>query len=180
MSASVSSGPISIKEYLRNPEYEHAEYIDGWVAPLNVGTKDHGRIQVRCGRKLDEWLERHGGGYVAAQLHCRLTIDGSTRFRLPDLSVVLADEDPQQRYLNRAPDLAVEIRSPEDSLTELIRKADEYFANGSKLVWIVLPEEESVLVRTADGRLRPVTRDETLEGGDPLPGLTIAVADLFK
>ena len=180
MSASVSSTPISVEEYLRNPEYEHAEYVDGRIAPLNVGTKDHGRIQARLSQALWNHIDRSGGGYVATELHCRLTIEGVTRFRLPDLSVVLADEDPQQRYLNRAPDLAVEIRSPEDSVTELLRKAEEYFANGSKLVWIILPEEESVLVRTADGRVRPVTRDETLEGGDALPGLSLVVADLFR
>src|SRR4051812_15647307 len=122
MGAFVAAGPVSVEEYLSNPAYEHCEYVNGEVVPLNVGSKPHGRIQGRCFRRLDEYLDKRGSGYAGTEVHCRLTIDGETRYRLPDVALVLDDTAPDARYLVGAPDLVVEIRSPEDSVTGLFRK----------------------------------------------------------
>src|SRR5713226_7427455 len=113
---------VTIEEYLSNPAYEHCEFIEGEVVPLNVGTKPHSKIQGKCYRKLDEYFDSHPGGYAATELHCRLQIRGRPRFRLPDVSVVLNDESPDSLYLERAPDLVVEIKSPEDTVTYLFGK----------------------------------------------------------
>ncbi|HTP87401.1 MAG TPA: Uma2 family endonuclease [Bryobacteraceae bacterium] len=170
---------ISVEEYLSNPEYRHSEYVDGEVVALNVGTKNYSRIQGKCYRKLDEYLDQHRGGYAATELHCRLRIYGILRFRLPDVCVVLNDADPDADYLDRAPDFVVEIRSPEDSFTGQLRKMNDYFANGTRLAWLILPEEQSVIVLTPDGPPKSFTDTETLDGGNVLPGLSVAVADLF-
>lgn len=168
-----------LEEYLSNPAYQHAEWVDGEVVELNVGTKTHARIQARIARKLDEYLERHGSGYVAVELHCRLRVGGGVRFRLPDVAVVLGDEQPTARYLERAPDLAVEIRSPEDSLSGLHLKIAEYLENGARLAWLILPEEQAALVFTPNAPTRTVLRDGELEGGDVLPGLRIPLSELL-
>jgi Uma2 family endonuclease len=170
---------VSLEEYLTNPAYKHHEWMNGQPVRLNVGTKEHSRIQIACGTKLSQYLETQPGGYVAAELHCRLSIAGETRFRLPDIAVVLNDDDPKSRYLDRAPDFVIEIRSPEDTLAGIYRKIDDYFANGARLAWLILPEEETIFVMTPDGRVRTAVPGETLDGGDVLPDLTIAVRDLF-
>ena len=169
---------VSIEEYLSDPVYEHSEYVDGEVRKLKVGTRFHARIQGRCFRKLDEYFDAGPGNYVGTELHCRLGIGGKVRFRLPDLAVVLGgfSED----YLDRGPDLAVEIRSPEDSIASQLRKIDDYFLNGTKLAWLILPEEQSVLVIRPDGVVGTVVAGEILDGGDLLPELRIPVADLFS
>jgi len=142
MGALTSTGPVSIEEYLTNPAYRHYEYIEGKPIQLHVGTKDHSRIQVKCSRKLDEYFDCHPGGYVAVELLCRLKIRGEVRFRLPDIAVVLGpDTSPDSRYLDRAPDLVVEIRSPDDTVGAQLRKFDEYFENGTKMAWLIVPEE---------------------------------------
>lgn len=171
---------VSVEEYLGRPsEYEHCEWVDGRVEPLNVGSKTHSWLQIRLGRRLDEYFDVHPGGFVGAELHCKLTVGGRLRYRLPDVAVVLGEAIDGDPYLERAPDLAVEIRSPEDSITWLLKKAGEYFANGAKLVWIVVPEEESVWVLTVRGGLDAKVRGETVDGGDVLPGFALAVDDLF-
>src|SRR5438128_588502 len=111
------STKISIEEYLSNPAYEHCEYIDGQIVELHVGHEKHAGIQVRCGSKLLQYFELKPGGYVGTELHCRLKIRGETRFRLPDVAVVLAPRFSADGYLEGSPDLAVEIRSPEDSIS---------------------------------------------------------------
>ena len=169
---------MSVDEYLSNPEYEHSEYVDGEVVALNIGTKTHSRVQVRCGCELMKYFDHHPGGHVAIGLHCRLNVGGDVRFRLPDVAVVLNDTDEDARYLDRAPDLVVEIRSPEDTLRVLFRKMSEYFTNGTRLAWLILPEEESVLVLAPD-RADSFGIGETLDGGTVLPGLSVPVSDLF-
>jgi len=58
-------------------------------------------------------------------------------------------------------------------------KMNDYFANGTKLAWLILPEEQSVIILTPDAA--PVARGmgETLDGGNVLPGLAVPVAELF-
>lgn len=87
-------------------------------------------------------------GKVYVEPHCRLQVGARVRYMLPDVGVVLNDNDPDGLYLQRAPDLVVEIRSPEDSIAMIHRKMAVYFENGAQLGWIILPEEKSVLVLT--------------------------------
>jgi Uma2 family endonuclease len=171
---------LSLEEYLSNPAYEHFEYIEGQPVELNVGNKPHSRIQSKCCRRLDEYFDRRPGGYVAVELRCRLKVANEPQSYLPDIAVVLGDEDSSEiRFLDRAPDLVVEIRSPDDSLAWLHRKIRDYFANGAKLAWVILPEERSVLVFTPEAPTRTVICGEILDGGELLPELQIPVDALF-
>ncbi len=149
MAISTPAQFVGIDEYLTNPEYEHCEWVKGEVVPLNVGTNKHSRIQINCGYKLREYCLNRPG-WVAAELHCRLRVGLERRCRLPDVAFLLNEPGAGELYWEGAPDLAVEIQSPDDPVSFLIDKAREYFANGCKLVWIVLPEEQSVLVLTPD------------------------------
>lgn len=180
MGTTVAAGPISMEEYLSNPEYEHCEYVDGQVIPLNVGKKKHGRIQANCTSLLHDYFKRNPRGYVATELHCRLQIAGGIRFRLPDVSAVLQDDSPDSDYLERSPDFVIEIRSQEDTIASQIRKMADYFANGARLAWLILPEDRSVLVFEAADRMRPVLAGETLDGGGVLPDLRVSVEDLLR
>jgi Uma2 family endonuclease len=179
MSALPALGPITEEQYLSDPAFEHCEYVDGIVVERNLGTKPHARIQGKCFRKFDEYLDTHPGGYAVVELHCRLKVRGYPRFRIPDVAVVLGDESSEQRYLERSPDLVVEVRSPDDSLSSQLRKMDDYFESGCRLAWLVLPEEHSVLILAPNAAPRTATAGETLDGGGVLPGLSIAVDDLF-
>ncbi len=180
MSAPAFASLVSVEQYLRDPAYRRCEYVGGRIVRKPMGTKEHGRLKIRMGRKLDEHFEGVSGGYASAEMHCRFLIDGEVRFRLPDVSAVVADEDPSSRYLERAPDLAVEIRSPGDRVSDILLKLDEYSQAGTRLAWVVLPEEQAVLVRTADGRLTVATIDDSLDGGDVLRGLALPVSELFR
>jgi len=111
-------------------------------------------------------------------LHCRLTIAGRTWFRLPDVCLVVGRFEGA--YLERAPDLCVEIRSPQDSVSDQIAKFGDYFANGCKLGWLILPEEQSVLIFTPGAPAPRVARiEDALDGGDLLPDLQFSVDGLF-
>ena len=86
---------------------------------------------------------------------------------------------PPDGYLEGGPDLAVEIRSPDDSIASQMRKIVDYFANGTKLAWLILPEEGTVLVLTPDSAPRTLVSGDNLTGGELLPGLEFPVDFLF-
>jgi Uma2 family endonuclease len=179
MGALPATNRVSVEEYLSNPAYRRCEYVDGTPVERSMVGIPHSRVQAKIARKLDEYLDSHPGSFVGVELHCRLKVRGETQFRLPDVALVQGLQPAEQRYLDRAPDLVVEIRSPDDSFSGLMRKMDEYFANGSKIGWVVLPEEKSVIELSTGNQPRSVTGEESLDGGELFPGLEIPLAELF-
>ncbi len=169
---------VSVEEYLSNPDYEHYEYVDGEVVGLNVGTRDHSSIQVICASLLHSWKRKNARGYIGTELHCRLTINGEVRFRLPDVAFVARPFTTD--YLEGAPELVIEIRSPEDRIATLFLKAGDYFANGTQILWIIDPLDSCVYVLTPTSPPKVLAKPDNLSGGDVVPGLTIAVSELFE
>jgi Uma2 family endonuclease len=77
------------------------------------------------------------------------------------------------------PDLAVEIKSPDDTVKELREKAAYYLANGARLVWLIYPAKHMVEVYTPDGDVEILVEGDLLTGGDVLPGFSLPVAEVF-
>jgi len=104
--------------------------------------------------------------------------------RIPDGSFVARERIPEGRlprgYWPLAPDLAVEIVSPGDSATELRAKVHQYLEAGTRLVWVVWPDEETVTVyQTSDAPVESGP-DGELHGGEVLPGFRVPVSELFR
>ena len=91
---------------------------------------------------------------------------------------------PESRWVVQMPDLAVEIKSPNDTYTHLRRKAELYLRRGTEIVWLVYPERRGVEVCTLDeaGAIAREFIDEhgSLNGGDALPGFTLDLSRLFS
>lgn len=103
--------------------------------------------------------------------------------RKPDISFVAAGRFPGGKVprgnAKLAPDLAVEVVSPNDGCEAQEQKLDEYLRAGVRLVWVVYPNTRAVYVYRPDGTAARKTAAESLDGESVLPGLTIPVADLF-
>jgi Uma2 family endonuclease len=104
--------------------------------------------------------------------------------RAPDVVFVSADRAPQgearRHFANLAPDLAVEVRSPSESLSCLVAKAEEYLAAGTRLVWIFDPSSKRVHVRIAGGKATAPGPDDVLDGGDVLPGFALPIRQVYR
>ena len=75
--------------------------------------------------------------------------------------------------------IAVEVLSEGNTPKEMARKLKEYFLAGVLLVWFVEPTQRTVTVYTAPDRSTVLTEDQTLEGGDVLPGLALPLRTVF-
>ena len=88
------------------------------------------------------------------------------------------DRIPVQ-FIPGAPDLAVEILSPDDRWSEMEEKVADYLEAGARMVWLVDPREQRVVVRYPDRASIVIAADGTLGGEDVVPGFQLPLAGLF-
>ncbi|OCQ95975.1 hypothetical protein BCD67_23070 [Oscillatoriales cyanobacterium USR001] len=106
--------------------------------------------------------------------------------RSPDISFMAKErlqglDDLPDGFLEGAPDLAVEILSPSNTLEEIDQKIREYFENGSRLVWVINPKQKYILVyRNAQEPDRLLKSNDSLDGEEIVPGLNLSVVELFQ
>jgi len=132
------------------------------------------------------------GGYV--RLHkLGAMFDSSTAFKMksgnkrsPDISFMAKErlqglDDIPDGFLEGAPDLAVEILSPSNTVEEIDQKIIEYFDNGSRLVWLISPKQKYILVyRNAQEPDRLLKSNDSLDGEEIVPGFNLPVVELFQ
>lgn len=154
------------------------ELIEGEIVE-KVPTQKHGLLSGNLFGFLWNHSRQHGVGFVVMEVRHRVSGD-KRNDRIPDISYYLDADKPlvERGPVPYLPDIAVEVKSPDDSYTKMRAKADYYLANGVRLVWLVYPEKRLVVVRTPDTE-DILTEDDTLDGGDVLPGFKLPVRDIF-
>lgn len=152
------------------------ELIDGEILE-KVASFTPSKIAMRIGRFFGNFTDDIGyvtgadGTYVLSETHSFM----------PDVGYISKASLPQEpeREVYGAPDLAVEVKSPTDSKRELRLKAEDYLRFGAKMVWLVFPEERRVEVYELDQDVLELGIDDTLDGGDVLPGFSLRVSEIF-
>ncbi len=141
------------------------------------------RIAIRIAARLSPFVEAGALGNIAGADGAYIFARDPYTVRIPDLSFVRAErlppEDAWAKFLELAPDLAVEVVSPSDSANEVQEKVNEYLDAGVKLIWVVFPIQRTVTVYAADRAAHVLYEEDSLDGGDVLPGFTLSVADVF-
>lgn len=157
------------------------ELVEGTLVEKPVGYLE-GFLALRIGRILAEFVESLALGLVTgADSEHRLR---RGLVRLPDVSFVSWDQLPTRKIPEESvpdlyPDLAVEVFSRSNTRREMVRKRREYFRAGCRLVWIVYPKTEVVEVYRSPSEFRAFGINDTLGGGDVLPGLKLPVRKIF-
>ena len=101
--------------------------------------------------------------------------------RRPDVSFRYTDNPvSSEAALYEMPDFAVEVKSTGNNYKELRDKAKFYLANGTRLVWLVYPEQRIVEVYFEDGAVDIFTEENELSGGDVLPKFRMFVTEIFE
>jgi Uma2 family endonuclease len=160
------------------------ELIDGELREVAPSFDDPSRIGVRIASPLFAFVEEHELGEVFGA-------DGG--FRLPgrwetivapDVSFVRTERIPPdhnfQSFFPGAPDLAVEVGSLSDSRAEIADKVRRYLAAGVRLVWVVWPLSQTVVVHRPDQESVVLHVGDVLDGEDILPGFRLSLASIFK
>jgi Uma2 family endonuclease len=160
----------TVREYLSTTWSPDRELVDGRIEERNLGEKEHSIIQrfltVLFAIKRSEW-----GVEVFPELR---TQTAAANFRVPDVLVVRAGEN-FARYVTRPPLIAIEILSPEDKLTVMQEKADEYRRFGVENIWIIDPEPRIAYRYTGAGLEEVHTGELTV----PETSIRVVLGELF-
>jgi Uma2 family endonuclease len=160
------------------------ELIRGELRTMPPGSWGHGKESSRLDRSLGNHVDTQGLGEVATnEPGFLLTVDPDT-VRAPDVAFVrserLAEANPQRGYYPGAPDLAVEVISPNDLYDEVDEKVAEWLEHGTRMVIVVNPRRKSVAVHRPGRDVRILTVEDTLDGEDVVPGWALPIRDLFR
>jgi Uma2 family endonuclease len=130
------------------------------------------------------FVKAHQLGVVnGAQGSFQIFPDDPRKVRIPDVSFTRRDRLPEGRvaegHAKIAPDLVVEVVSPNDLLVEVMAKVHDFLKAGVPLIWVANPGTSDVHVYRSDGTVTLLRSSDVLDGGDVLPGFRCPVADLF-
>ncbi len=178
-----SSAKISLDEFLQLPETKPAsEYINGQVYQKPMPQGEHSLIQTYLSAAINQISNPQKRVLALTELRC--TFGGVVI--VPDVTVFEWSRIPTQpngRIVNKfeiPPDWIIEILSPDQSPSRVIRKITFCLNHGTKLGWFIDPDGEAVTV------FQPNQQPEFKEGQDILPVLEVisdwqlSVADLFS
>ncbi len=177
---------MTAEELIRRPTGMGARYelVKGVLITMSPAGFEHGDIAGELGSRLRVYVRAKRLGTVpAAETGYRLRSNPDT-VRAPDVSFVskarVDKAGKTQGYFPGAPDLAVEVVSPDDTAAEVKTNVNEYFDAGSKSVWIVYPDSREVVVFRSARESVVLSVQDTLDGGEVIPGFTCRVAELFE
>ena len=181
---------LTAEEFLVHPAARgHSELVRGEIRVMSPASGAHGVVSANVFRALDAYVRAQGLGLCFTDgLGYKLPIPDAEddTVRSPDASFVRADRLPPGGipvlggFLPLAPDLAVEVVSPDQSASDLEERVADYFAAGTRLTWIINPRTRRVAVYSATAPVRWLHEGDTLDGGDVLPGFAVPVAELFQ
>ncbi len=175
--------PLEMRDDVTNDELEKmsldypAELYNGRVE-YKMANLAHGVIQATIATTLNEYLRNNRLGYAVMEVNFRLWPERNKESRIPDIAFVKKERMPKNwlRFPAIAPDLAVEIASPEDKLSKVMKKVEAYLAQGTQIVWLVLVENREVLVCTSQGKQ---SERNVLTAPELLPGFELRVSEIF-
>lgn len=159
------------------------ELVEGELITMTLPGGRHGRLGSKILRKLGNFVEEHrlGETYTAETgfllRRAPDTVRGAdvafvSRARLEPLG------DPVG-HIPFAPDLVVEIVSPNDRPGRIAAKRDDWLEGGARLIWWVYPDRREVVVNRPGRDPETIGEAGELDGGEVVPGFRVRVAELF-
>jgi len=176
--------PISLEAFLKLPETKPAsEFVAGQIIQKPMPQGKHSTIQGDLVPAINTALKRERIARAYPELRC--TFGG--RSTVPDVAVFAWERIPRDddgkvaNVFAIAPDWTIEILSPDQSQTKVVRNILHCLSNGTNMGWLIDPEEELVFVYFADRTLAVFEEKDSLL---PVPEFAAAfeltVGELFS
>ena len=166
-----------------NPELRMELTSEGGLVVMSPTGAKTGWRNSKLNQRLANWADADGRG---------IAFDSNTGFELPNGAKRSPDaawvrleawqdltNEEQERFAPLCPDFVAELRSPQDSLTSLKAKMQEYIDNGARLGWLVDPIEKRVYVYRKGGASEHIENPKRLSGEEVLVGLDLDLTDIL-
>jgi Uma2 family endonuclease len=144
----------------------------------------HGHVVAAIAELLRAHVKKHRLGVVLAGDSGFILARKPDTVRAPDVAFVSKKRFERSgdtvKAFAESPDLAVEVLSPSNTPAAMHAKVADYLAAGTRCVWVVDPEAQAVTVYASLLSPRRLGEDETLDGGDVVPGFRARVGEFFE
>jgi Uma2 family endonuclease len=180
----VTARAVTAEDLLMMPEDGFRyELVEGELVKMAPTGGQHGVVVINAAAPLASHVKKFGLGVVCgAETGFKINSRPDTVLA-PDVSFISRERipigGPPSSYWDGAPDLAVEVASPSDSGKGLDAKARRWLEAGAKGVWLLFPRQKRVVIYCAGVPPVTLSEDQTLDGGEVVPGFTCRVRDLF-
>ena len=185
--------PLTIEEFMQRFSDEGPfEYIDGEFVPMSpqvAGSSD-------CAGLLYHSIQivilprKQGKAFIETTFV--LTLDNPDWVRgsrVPDVMYYRAERfepfaaehpDWRTRPIPLVPDFAAEVVSPSDKFSDVIDKVQRYLEDGVQLVWVLDPQQKSIIVyRAGSNQSTTYAGEDTVSAADVIPGFELKLSDLY-
>jgi len=174
---------ITAEQLMQMPDDRRRELVRGELREMPPSGFDHGATVDSIQVLLSNYVRANRlGVVVGAETGFRLSRNPDT-VRGVDVGFVRADRIPATGrptvYWEGAPDLAVEVVSPSDTVEAVEEKVDDYISAGCAMVVVINPRRRTLTVHRAGRDLVVLRASDTFSGGDVVPGFQCPVAAVF-
>jgi Uma2 family endonuclease len=174
---------ITGDDLARMPHQEPCELIDGRIVPMSPTNPEHGRIELNIAAAFRAAVRTQHLGLVMVGEVGIFTKRNPDRVRAADVVYIshaeYARRTRRRAYLDVAPELVIEILSPENPHVDIREKVEEYLAIGVRLVLVVDPATRTIVAERADSKGTRYAIGELVPCGDIIPGFELPVSDAF-
>ncbi|MFN0070809.1 MAG: Uma2 family endonuclease [Chloroflexota bacterium] len=178
----IARSKLSLEEFLQLPEeVPSLEYEDGRITQKVSPKLKHSALQTQLAILIQQFADQFDLGMVF--IEARTTFAGTSR--VPDVAFYRKGRPPVDDNGEVAndvfvpPDLAIEIRSPGQSLQAQLRRCRAYVSQGVALALAVDPDHHRLWVFQANGLEMELGHDQPIDFGKVLPGLTLTPRAIF-
>ena len=173
---------ITGEELFRRPDLEPCELVKGRIVPLTPTGAEHADVEFELGMRLRSYgKETKRGRALGGEVGIYIRRNPDT-VRAADIVFISSERDAQPRakgYLEVAPELVVEVLSPDDRWSKVTEKLADYFSVGVARVWVLIPKLRRILSYRSPTEVVQYDEGQILTDEDLLPGFSVAVTDLF-
>lgn len=175
---------LTAEDLLRLPTIDRRyELVRGELLEAPLAGGGHGSVAMAIGSLLYNYVRANQlGKTFAAETGFILRRNPDT-VRAPDAAFVASGRLPEgelpTRYLELAPDLVVEVVSPSDRNPEVRDKVEDWLEAGTRLVWVIYPDTRSVAVYRSLEEFENLLVEDSLDGGQVVPGFSCQIRELF-
>ena len=177
----VATRHTSIEEFPATPYEGQWELVDGEATEVNPASFRSVWIASELYARIREFVRQNDFGRAVADGAGFILFDDRAVVRSPDVAFISRDRLPTivEGFVPVAPDLAVEVLSPTDRRSDELAKIAMDLQAGVRLVWLIDPDPKTVTVFAEDQPVSVIGSDGVLDGGEVLPGFSVAVAEIF-